>query len=526
MRKRILATIAAGSAAVLMLSGFDSAMTVEQLTENSMNAMTQMTSMSATMHGQATAGVHVSQGGENGATMDIPMNGTLDLNMDLNMEPLQAAISFSYAADAMGQGGTGTFQLFMVENEDGTGTAYAGQSADGGQMEWNASTADAETFAQVKDAMKAAMSGDISAITSMSGDSSLDPAALTAMMEKYKEQFLGKAQLTPQSVTAVNGKECYELTADLNGDDITQMMNDVMSAAGQVVDTSSLQMMQPILGGLALHMESRYDVETFLPVEAVIDMGGSDFSAFSEMLASSITGGAEGVTASVDVSALNMTAGFKCNEPVTVTVPQEALDAANSSSTGTGTDLTTGGIGGLLGGTDDGTDYSGLDTTDEGPVQNADGTYQIAYEDFEGNTYTANVATPDGLTLGYGSDNYLGFNDSGYDLSVNYLVSYQDTPEMAVDDDLDVSFMESDSDYSEVSRTEVMQTALPDGTVVYYGSNFYRYNGYLLGGTVCALQVGDAVVKFEIEKDDENNDRVAATEEEIQQYASVITPAA
>ena len=45
MRKRILATIAAGSAAVLMLSGFDSAMTVEQLTENSKNAMAQMTSM-------------------------------------------------------------------------------------------------------------------------------------------------------------------------------------------------------------------------------------------------------------------------------------------------------------------------------------------------------------------------------------------------------------------------------------------------------------------------------------------------
>ena len=483
MRKRILATIAAGSAAVLMLSGFDSAMTVEQLTENSKNAMAQMTSMSATMHGEAAAAVHVSQGGENGATMDIPMNGSLDMNMTFSMEPLQADISFNYAVDAMGQGGSGSFQVYMVENEDGTGTAYAGQSADGGQMEWNASTADAETFAQVKEAVKAAMSGDLSALSSMSGDSSFDPAALTAMMDKYKEQFMGKAQLTPQSVTA-DGKECYELTADLNGDDISQVLTDVMSAAGQAVDTSSLQMIQPILGGFVLHMESRYDAQTFLPVDMVIDLGGSDFSAFSDLIAGSMTGGAEGVSASVDVSA-----------------------------------------GGLLG-TDDGTDYSGLDTTDEGPIQNADGTYQIVYEDFEGNKYAANVATPEGLTLGYGSENYLGFNDSGYDLDVNYLVSYQDTPEMAVDDDLDVSFMEDNSDYSEVSRTEVMQTSLPDGTVVYYGSNFYRYNGYLLGGTVCALQVGDAVVKFEIEKDDENNDRIAATEEEIQQYASVISPAA
>lgn len=522
MRKRILATIAAGSAAVLMLSGFDSAMTVEQLTENSRNAMAQMTSMSATMHGEAAAAVHVSQGGENGATMDIPMNGTLDMNMTFSMEPLQADISFNYAVDAMGQGGSGSFQVYMVENEDGTGTAYAGQSADGGQMEWNASTADAETFAQVKEAVKAAMSGDLSALSSMSGDSSFDPAALTAMMDKYKEQFMGKAQLTPQSVTA-DGKECYELTADLNGDDISQVLTDVMSAAGQAVDTSSLQMIQPILGGFVLHMESRYDAQTFLPVDMVIDLGGSDFSALSDMIAGSMTGGAEGVSASVDVSALNMTASFKCNEPVTVTVPQDVIDAANSGSTGT--DIATGGIGGLLG-TDDGTDYSGLDTTDEGPIQNADGTYQIVYEDFEGNKYAANVATPEGLTLGYGSENYLGFNDSGYDLDVNYLVSYQDTPEMAVDDGLDVTFMEDNSDYSEVSRTDVMQTTLPDGTVVYYGNNFYRYNGYLLGGTVCAMQAGDSVVKFEIEKDDENNDRIAATEEEIQQYASVISPAA
>ena len=522
MRKRILATIAAGSAAVLMLSGFDSTMTVEQLTDNAMNAMAQVTSMSATMHGQATAGVHVTQSAENGATMDIPMNGTIDVNMNLNMDPLQAEISFSYAADAMGQGSNGSFQLYMVENEDGTGAAYMGQTNSAGQMEWNAETADAGTFAQVKESMKAVMSGDLSALSSMSGGSSIDPAALNTMMEKSKEQFISHAQLTPQSVT-VDGKECYEVTSDLSGDDISQMLNDLMSAAGQAVDTSSLQMMQPFLGGLVMHMESRYDVETFLPVDIVYDMGGSDFSAFSEMIASSMTGGAEGVTASVDISALNLTSGFRYNEPVTVTVPQEALDAAGSS---TGTDLTTGGIGGLLGGTDDGTDYSGLDTTDEGPIQNADGTYQIIYEDFEGNKYAANVANPDGLTLGYGNENFLSFRDSGFDLDVYYTVSYKDTPGEAVDDGLDVTFMENDSDYSEVSRTEVMQTTLPDGTVVYYGNRFYRYGGYLLGGTVCALQVGDAVVKVEIEKDDENNDTIAATEQEVQHFASMVSPAA
>ena len=88
------------------------------------------------------------------------------------------------------------------------------------------------------------------------------------------------------------------------------------------------------------------------------------------------------------------------------------------------------------------------------------------------------------------------------------------------------SINESDSSYSDITRTEVMQTALADGTPVYYGFRGYTYNGYSMGGTVCALQVGDVVVKFEIELEDQSRNTVPASEQEVQTYAAVVKPAA
>jgi hypothetical protein len=47
-----------------------------------------------------------------------------------------------------------------------------------------------------------------------------------------------------------------------------------------------------------------------------------------------------------------------------------------------------------------------------------------------------------------------------------------------------------------------------------------------MGGTVCALQVGDVVVKFEIELEDQSRNTVPASEQEVQTYAAVVKPVA
>ena len=111
MRKRWISTLAAGAAAVLMLSGFDSAMTVDQLQENAKDALAQVTSLSASMSVVADAGLNMKQNTENGASMDVPINGTGDVTLQLNMEPLQLGMTVNYDWSAMGQGMNGTVDI-------------------------------------------------------------------------------------------------------------------------------------------------------------------------------------------------------------------------------------------------------------------------------------------------------------------------------------------------------------------------------------------------------------------------------
>lgn len=536
MRKRLVATIAAGAAAVLMLSGFDSAMTVQGLTEKSKSAMAQVSSLKADLQGNASMNLNISQGGEGGATMDIPINGMFGLNMQLNLDPLQMMVEMEYKGEAMGQGADAKMSMYVLEKEDGSADAYLGtySSSETTVMQWNAETADAQQVGQLKEAVKAMLSGDFAAISSLADTgASVDPAAAAQVAANYQDQILSMTALSPQSVM-VNGKECYQLTADVSGSDLLPLMTEVMAASGEMTDDMSLQVMETVLSGIRIHMESDIDVQTYLPVYAVMDLGGSDFSAVGNMIVGSMMGGSTdgSASAAININELKASGTFDGNSPVQITVPEEAKAAAVN----VGTDIDSiDSIGGLLtGGTDVGglltndTDggIEGLDDAEDGPIQNPDGTYTIRYENYAGDVKEAVIATPEGLRLSYGSENYLSFADDNYSITVSYSLYSKDTPQESVEDDLDVSYMEGNSDYSEVTRTQVMQTALPDGTPVYYGSKAYKYNNYRIGGTCCAIQAGDYVVDFEIDRDDENYNFVEASEQDVITYAGYVRPAA
>lgn len=530
MRKKLVAAIAAGAAAVLMLSGFDSAMTVQELQEKSKDALAQVGSLSASLQGIANAAVHVTQDVENGATMDVPMNAGMDMVWNLNMDPFQTQIEVNYSLDAMGQGANGAMQMYLVENEDGTGNAYMGTVLEDGTVQWEANTVDPESLTQVKDMVGSLLEGDVTALNALSGTgANVDAAALEEMIAKYKDQITGLMQIAPQSVN-VNGKECYQLTGELSGDVLSSMANDSVSAAGQMIDETSAQMAAALLGGFRIQIDSAIDAQTFLPVSCTFDLGGSDFSAIEQMIVGSMMGGTDQqMSATLDVSDLRMTGEFACNEPVSVTVPQEALDAAASGS-GFGDDLNPDDlIGGMLtGGT--GTDITdggtGSIPTEDGAVQNPDGSYRIAYEDYTGNLRKADINVPEGMKLSYGSDNYVSFANDDYSLTVSYSLFSSGTPEETVESDLDISFMEGNSDYSNVNRTEVMQTALEDGTPVYYGSKSYLYGNYVLGGTEAALQAGDSVVAIEIQQEDDHYNIVEVSEDDVRKFAGMVKPAA
>ena len=528
MKKRILGTIAAGAAAVLLLSGFDSAMTVQQLQEKTKEALAQATSMWVVIKGTADADLSMKQNTENGASMDIPINGNCEMDYRISLDPFQAGLSVQYSGEAMGQGTDGSMEVYLLENEDGTGTEYTGMLSDG-LMQWSTGNIEAETFSRMKDMVSSALKGDLSSVEGLpESGMKVDTAALTGLMEKYQKQITDLAQISPQSALK-DDDECYELTMEVTGEFLFQMMSDIMAAGGQTPDEASLQMVKAAMSGLKVKVDTLIDANTFLPAYGTIDLGESDFSALGNLMAGTMGAAAGDMSASVSVDELKLSANFQFNEPVSVQVPPEAEEAGRAGGEEievSPEDL----VGSLLtGGTEEGgsvTDDSGTIPDENEVIQNADGTYRIEYEDYFGESKAVNVAVPDGLALTYGSGNYLTFSNDDYSLQVSYSLFSLKTPGETVESDLDTSYYESDSSYSDVTRTDVMQTALADGTPVSYGFRGYTYNGYSMGGTCAALQVGDAIAKFEIEKEDESRSAVPATEQEVQQYASMITPAA
>lgn len=527
MKKKTAGLMAAASAAILMLSGFDSAMTVQELQQKAKDAFAQMRSADITFDGGLQATLNLTQDVENGAAMDIPMNISGSGEWKLNMEPFRTQMDVQYSLEAMGQGNSGAIQMFVIENDDGTGNACMGITEEGA-TQWENEPIDAENLAKVKDMVRSALAGDTAALSSLTPDGNTEGAAAAAdMLQKYQEQIAGVMQIAPQSVN-VNGRECYQLTADLSGDVLSRMFSDAIAASGQEMDDMSLQMAQAVMAGLNVRIESGIDAQTFLPVSGHIDMDGSDFTSIEQLLLSFVAGEQSGMSARLDVTRLGADFTFQCNEPVTIEPPQEALNAAADIDDADPDDL----IGGLLtggngpdNGDDTGTDDIDLNSSGNA-VLNEDGTYRITYEDYSGNVRKADVAVPDGMKLSYGTDDYISFATDDYSKSVSYSLFAMATPQETVESDLDVSFMEGNSDYSEVTRTDVMQTVLPDGNTVYYGSRSYVYNRYRLGGTSAALQAGGCIVNIEIQPEDARHNVVEASEEEVQYYAGLVRPAA
>ena len=548
MRKRIIGGIVAGAAAVLMLSGFDSAMTVPELQEKMKSALAEVNSVSAVITGRASSDLEISQGGEDGDSMDIPIDGNFNFHYKMNLDPLQMEADISYDADAMGQGMRGDMGVYILENEDGTGDAFLGKRSDDGEIEWDWETVDPESLGKLKDAIRSYVSSDVSTLetTIPEGGDNIDTEAMKALIEKYQDEFSGMMQIAPQSVTD-GDKEYYLLTADVRGDVLSQVITDVMALSGQSMDDMSLQAVSAFLSPMVMHLESEVDTQTYLPRNVRIDFSESDFSAIAAMILESAMGPQSGAQAVLDVSALELEGRFNYDTPITVVVPQPALEATGSGTTaGPTAGLQTEGtddlspedlIGGLLTGGEDGGDVTvtgGEDGTDDtvtgtedvdtqdGPIQNADGTYHLRYEDYLGNVTEADVACPAGLKLSYGTPEYISFTNDDYSLDVSYNLYSADTPQETVENDLDVSFMKENSDFTDVNRTGVFQTALADGTEVFFGHKSYTYDDYRLGGTECAVQAGDAVVGIEIQREDDHRQVVEASEEDVKTFASCV----
>ena len=316
LRNRWLAAAAAGASSILLLSGFDSAMTAEDVTEKMRESMISMGGVDVSVRADADISIDISSGGQ---TQSVPVKGTMDYTVQLQEEPLMMAVSGSMSGDAsaMGIAGDVNIDMYLVQQDDGTGIAYV-RFPQGDDTGWHAAAVTEEDMNMMTSTVKA----------SLSSDASSAGQALGLDLGDIQEKLSTSMSLAPDPVN-VNGVDCYEITQTVDGAVLLDILSQTAAAMPQAgVDSSTLSSFGALFDGIVIDGVTDCSVDSFAPVYAGIDLSGSDFSAIGQMFGSMMAAPDDGSqTPDVSVTVNTLKADMQYSEPSEIVIPQEALAA-------------------------------------------------------------------------------------------------------------------------------------------------------------------------------------------------------
>ena len=330
MKKHIVLGLISGTAAAaMMLSGFDSAMTVQELHRKSQEAQAAKNSATVSMQMEADAALQI--GTDSSTATKASLNGNADLTISYTLDPFQMKMEGNVKGTALGNTVDATLSEYFVTDDDGSGIIYANLDTGNGGS-WEASRVGKDQMQTVQEALAASKSGDYSKLK----EQGFDAQALLDQVEKV-------TTLAPEAVTTGN-QECYEMTSTISGSLLSGMLTDVMNsslsnASGDGLDDQKRQIAEDILKSLSVNTKEDYNTETFLPVHMEMDLSGSDFSGLVSRIESLIRAGYTGSAAepeepqlSVTVNTLKASADYDFDAPVSIEVPEEARNTPVSES--------------------------------------------------------------------------------------------------------------------------------------------------------------------------------------------------
>ncbi|HCI83515.1 MAG TPA: hypothetical protein DHV79_02675 [Lachnospiraceae bacterium] len=330
MKKHIVLGLISGTvAAAMMLSGFDSAMTVQELHRKSQEAQAAKNSATVSMQMEADAALQI--GADSSTATKASLNGNADLTISYTLDPFQMKMEGNVKGTALGNTVDATLSEYFVTDDDGSGIIYANLDTGNGGS-WEASRVGKDQMRTVQEALEASKSGDYSKLK----EQGFDAQALLDQVEKV-------TTLAPEVVTTGN-QECYEMTSTISGSLLSGMLTDVMNsslsnASGDGLDDQKRQIAEDILKSLSVNTKEDYNTETFLPVHMEMDLSGSDFSGLVSRIESLIRAGYTGSAAepeepqlSVTVNTLKASADYDFDTPVSIEVPEEARNTPVSES--------------------------------------------------------------------------------------------------------------------------------------------------------------------------------------------------
>ncbi len=313
MKKSLLLSALVLGASSMMLTGFDSAATPEEILEKYAEASTSLTQAAIDM--DMNFGFDMSAALPSGESQDLSMGivadltGATQITDSSDPSTLSAKLEGNMSVNAMEEQEQMDMSVYVVPNEEGGLDTFAKVTGE----DW-------EYAALPGDQLKA----QFDQIMEMMNGNTFDLSALP-----------GTFTLGEEAVD-VNGVSCYQLLLNITYSDLEPMITEAMAAAGETVDEATMSLVSMVLSGFQFNMEFDINAETYQLAKMRMDMDGSDLTALSSILSYSMADTDEDGNMilpelSMNISNAYIEAVYDYSADVDFTVPEEALAAKENS---------------------------------------------------------------------------------------------------------------------------------------------------------------------------------------------------
>lgn len=309
MKKKVLFCIATLGAAS-MLFGFDSAETADSLMEKMQTASQEAAGCTMDMDFNMDVNLNIGDGTST-STMNIVANGGFDIAA--NMDPLAMSMDGSMKLSSMGTNEDITMKMYGVTSEDGQFDTYVyTEDSTTGESGWEHEAT--EIPGGMEELMKQSANIDLN---------------------EYGLNF----ELAPEAAD-VDGTECYLLTAVMDSASFQTLIDKAAELSGEDLSSDDdVAMVLSMLDGIKLKFEYYVDAATYLPVKFHMDLNDSDMAAINQYAAMAMGDMGEGTTIEIVLSDVSFDASMVYGGANDITVPEEALAAAEAGAADTLEDL-------------------------------------------------------------------------------------------------------------------------------------------------------------------------------------------
>lgn len=304
-RKLILGVLVLGAAS--MLCGFDSAETVDSLSQKMQEANSSLEGFSADINFNLDAVLNISDGTTDSS---VPVTADGTIAADYAMNPLAMKADASVNVSALTTNQSITEEMYMVTDESGVLKMYVKvQETADDPGSWVVSSADDMNIAEIM-------------------ESSANASASLGDLADWGITF----ELAPEAAD-VNGTECYLLSTVLDSSTINTILTKV-SETSDIEIPAEVSTYIALLDGLKLNLDYYVDTTTYQLVKMHMDMNDSDLAMINQLITAGISGmvsdEAPASTAELVLNDLSLDALCSFGAAPAITVPDEALAAETS----------------------------------------------------------------------------------------------------------------------------------------------------------------------------------------------------